>query len=422
MRTTFISFLIMIGWSVGRFLFLRFRFFLLVIISNLAIMITKHLLKTMIGGCFLIFLLGINSCIETFQPELNTAKQALVIDGQLTNLPGPYTVNLRLSSDPYTPTLNPLERAKVTIIEENGIEEILEETEPGIYKTSINGIQGIAGNRYKITIQTNDGKNYESPFEELKTPVAIEALSPVLETRFFEDAGSNVDGFQFYLNTGPSQNEEEYLLWFQRGTYKYQSVYPLAALYDGGLFPVADPFEFKTCYATHFIKELKTYNTANLQGNSIQNFPLYFLRSDTRFLEDRYSLLVQQFTLTKEGYDFWKKLEEQIATLGSLYATQPFRVRGNLKNTADLDEETLGYFTVAGVSETRVFVDRPLGSLYQSLVCTLDNTSYLRAIRTPSLWPANIYQATGGGRFFFENGCIDCRNVGGSIEVPDFWE
>jgi len=34
-------------------------------------------------------------------------------------------------------------------------------------------------------------------------------------------------------------------------------------------------------------------------------------------------------------------------------------VRGNVNNIADIEEPVLGYFMVAGVSEKRIYTDRP---------------------------------------------------------------
>lgn len=371
-------------------------------------------------------LLGIvgflNSCIEPFEPTLNDEASKVVVDGMLTNLPGPYTVRLSLSANPYLPTATPIEGAKVIIAEENGPEEILVETEAGVYKSAEDGMRGMAGKSYKIIIETREDKRYESPFEELKNPHPISSIIPVVEEQYFENAGKEVAGYQFYLNAPPSENEENFYLWLQEGAFRYTTSYPLTDIYDNGdLMRVDDPFEFSTCYDEHAINEIYTYNTSSLVGNKIENLPLTFVRADTRFLVDRYSLLVKQLSLSEAAYNHWRDIEQQVANLGTLYASQPFQIGSNLTQIGDESEEILGYFTVAGVSEKRIFVDAPFGKVVDSR-CALDPDSFRRVRRDRTLWPANIYSSVEAGTFFFNNGCLDCRTGGGVITAPDFWE
>ncbi|MFK7982342.1 MAG: DUF4249 family protein, partial [Saprospiraceae bacterium] len=96
------------------------------------------------------------SCIEPFEPTLNDAASKLVVDGMLTNLSGPYVVRLSFSGNPYLPNTAPIGGAKVIIAEQNGPEEILVETEEGVYKSAKDGIRGIAGKSYRIIIETQE--------------------------------------------------------------------------------------------------------------------------------------------------------------------------------------------------------------------------------------------------------------------------
>lgn len=369
----------------------------------------------------LVLLCCLQSCIEPFEPTLEGAEDTLVVDGMITDAPGPYTVKLSLSFDPYAPVTLPVTGAKVTIIEENGVEEILTEEVPGTYQTATNGIQGQVGKSYKVKIETTDGSVYESPFQTIQASVPIEKVEPALEYRFFETAGKDVPGYQFYLTSAPAADSESYFMWLQEGTFKYTARYPLTYIYNNGPIDVDDPFEFMVCYKDDLIQEVHTYSTLNVAGNKIENIPLTFVRADIRQLSNRYSLLVRQFALSKTAYDYWRNVEGQFANLGSLYTVQPFQIRGNIKNTADEEEVVLGYFTVAGESNLRIFVDPPPGNFYE-MVCELDPETYFRMVRFPSSWPANVYVETGLGQFVFSNGCIDCRRVGGDIVKPDFWE
>ncbi len=368
-------------------------------------------------------LLLIHSCVDPFRPDLEESENVLVVDGLISNMPGPYTVKLNFSSDVYEPIEKAISGAKVTIIEEGGEEEILTEVGSGIYQTAVGGIQGSIGKNYQLKIETATGKTYESVFQKLKAPIEIESIEPVVETRFYqEEEVPEVPGYQFYLNTVNSENEADYLVWFQEGTFKYNADYPLSFLYSGSFMEVASPFEFMTCYSTYNIKEVYTYSTANLASKKIENLPLTFLRADGVPLRIRYSLLVKQYSIDKAAYNFWNSIESQIETIGSLYSAQPFQIRGNISNVTDPDETVLGYFTVAGESQKRIFVDSPPDISFDFPKCFLDAEAFGYTIALTENWPVKVYQDVDGGFYAPDPGCIDCRERGGVLEAPDFWE
>ena len=81
-----------------------------------------------------------------------------MVDAEVTNQPGPYTVNLtktvNFSANNVFP---PIDGASVIISDNVGNSETLVETSAGFYTTS--HLQGVVGRTYNISI-TNDGKNY----------------------------------------------------------------------------------------------------------------------------------------------------------------------------------------------------------------------------------------------------------------------
>ncbi len=384
---------------------------------------TDRLINILLFGLLGGIILLLASCIDVFQPEIDEFQDVLVVDGEITNMPGPYTVKLSFSSSVYDIEEKFIEDATVTIIEENGPEEVLSGGEKGVYTTSENGIQGIEGKQYKIRVEAADGNIYESPFQLLNKATPIESVEPVVEYKFLSEEEGEVPGYQFYVNTALSENEQDYFLWIQQGTYKYKSDYTLDYFWIGELVENPDPTGLMTCYKTYTLDEVHTYNTANLVQNKIENLPLAFVRADDRLINIRYSLLVKQYSLTREAYNFWNNIEGQIESLGSLYASQPFQIRGNISNINDPDEIVHGHFLVAGLSEKRIFVDPPPGLNIELAKCFLDFMGYGFVRYTPqNLWPVYIHETDSGSRALSDPGCIDCTENGGAVEVPEFWE
>ncbi|KAA3637718.1 MAG: DUF4249 domain-containing protein [Bacteroidetes bacterium] len=372
------------------------------------------------SGIFLCLAFLLFSCVEEFQPELDEFDNLLVVDGEITNEPGPYTINLSISSGLEIIKPEPVTGAQVVIIEEFGPAETLTEISPGTYQTAEGGIQGQIGKKYKLTINLG-GKKYESEYELLKEPTDISSVDAQLEYRAFPDAPEEVPGIQFYVNTEASPHFKDYYLWRFEGTYKYQSSLLIYYVFEGTLYDFEDHDSLKTCYRTYKVGEVFTTNTDNLSVAQVNNKPLFFLPATDRKLTIRYSLLTKQYSISKEAYDFWHGIELQTSNNSSLYTSQPYQIRGNLKNVTDPDEPVLGYFLVAGVSENRIFVERPSEVEIFIPDCALDYMAYAYIFDTgPDEWPIYVTQGE-FGRAIAAPGCMDCRRLGGVLEQPDFW-
>jgi hypothetical protein len=136
-------------------------------------------------------------------------------------------------------------------------------------------------------------------------------------------------------------------------------------------------------------------------------------------------LLVSQLTISAEAYNYWNSLREQNENQESLYTMQPYQIQGNVKNISKPDEPVLGYFMAAGVSEQRIFVGRP-PLLFHYSICELSEGDYdaMRLIRWTGKdeWPLYITTDLNYALALPGQACIDCRQSGGTIIKPDFWE
>jgi len=377
-------------------------------------MITRSLLILLMMGILM-------SCVEEFQPELDEFDRILVVDGQLTTEEGPYTVRLSISSGLDIIAIEPVSGATVTIVEKNGPAENLLETEPGVYQTQAGGLQGVPGKNYKLQFSVN-GKQYESDYELLKEPPVITEVEPRLEYKAFPDAPEEVPGIQFYVNSATSTYPEDYYLWTQEGTYKYEADYLVYFVFEGILKEFTNKDSLKVCYRTYKVGEIYTANTDNLSVSQVVDQPLHFLPATDKKLYLRYSMLTRQYSISQAAYDFWYSIEQQISSSSSLYSTQPYQIRGNVKNITDTEEPVLGYFLVAGVAENRIFVNRPQDVEIYIPECGLDFMSYPWIFYyPPSEWPIYVTVAD-NGRAISGPGCLDCREIGGQLEPPPFWE
>jgi hypothetical protein len=172
------------------------------------------------------------ACEEYFLPELDEFDPVLVVDGAITDLPGPYTIQLSFSSGIFASDQQAVENAVVKIIEEGGEEETLTEGQAGYYSTAENGIQGTAGKSYKISIQLQDGTQYESNFQEMPATIAIESVGADFEYQYFSVEEPEVPGYQFHVTSEQAETNDNYLVWSLEATYEYHSDFTIDFLYD----------------------------------------------------------------------------------------------------------------------------------------------------------------------------------------------
>ncbi len=368
----------------------------------------------------------LHSCKEKYWPELDKYEDVLVVDGMITNKPGPYTVRLSVSAPIDSAELIPFTDCQLIISDDIGNTENLIETEPGVYMTSPDGLRGIIGRKYQLQISSPEGENYTSAYEELKAPVGIDSVYGVIEYRQDEKIPYELVGYQFYLDAEMAEQDSSYFLWRADATYHYQSDFTIRWYYDGTLNWFHGPDSLYNCWKSYRVARIFTGSTQSLNLPKIDKYALHYVNTESRQLSVRYSLFVQQLTISEDAYEFWNGIEEQSAGQESLYATQPFQISGNVRNIDNDAEPVLGYFMVAGISEKRIFMDRPPGNIpFHYSICELDNGdfhSYAQlSMADPVFYPIYAIETPGGRRAVPSQECVDCRRKGGTITKPDFW-
>lgn len=116
-------------------------------------------MKTGIRSIILFFVVACCSCKKVIQVNLNDAAPQIVIQGEVTDMPGPYGVYITKTVNfSATNTFPPVSGAVVTITDNEGMNDSLAETAPGTYNTHASW-QGKPGNSYTINVMSS-GKTY----------------------------------------------------------------------------------------------------------------------------------------------------------------------------------------------------------------------------------------------------------------------
>ncbi|HEX2937262.1 MAG TPA: DUF4249 domain-containing protein [Bacteroidales bacterium] len=289
----------------------------------------------------IVLVVFLSSCIEQYKPDISQYEDVFVVDGKLTNLPGPYVVKLSRSFKFEETAGLPVSGAQLKIIDNTGLEFGLKETDKGVYVTTDSEFRGIVGKSYKLQIKLGN-EIYESESEPLSEPVPIDSIYWEYKKR-----QDGTDGIQLLLNTHDSQNKTRYYGWEYTDTWKYEVPidYP-------------DHPDRREGYRSSNNYYFNIATTIHRNQDIIERQPLQFIGESVNKLYIRYSILVTQYAYNEKAYKYLEDLISVNQNQGSLFDPTPYSLTGNIKNMSNGDLPVLGYFLVAGASEKRIFIDR----------------------------------------------------------------
>ncbi|HWY38913.1 MAG TPA: DUF4249 domain-containing protein [Bacteroidia bacterium] len=114
-----------------------------------------------------------SSCEKVITLDLKNADKQVVVQGNVTNMPGPYVVNLNYTVPYYSSNTFPaITGAQVNISDDAGNSEALTETTQGVYKTA--SLVGTPGRKYTLQIVAN-GSTYAG-ISAMGMPLPIDSL------------------------------------------------------------------------------------------------------------------------------------------------------------------------------------------------------------------------------------------------------
>ena len=361
-----------------------------------------------------IFILVSGSCITQFLPDTEEDPELLVVEGIITDQPEVNTVKLSRSMPlGKLAVVKPLKGCVVTIRDDLGNTHMLTESAPGIYVTNQISFRGIVGRKYILNINTNNATSNHYSYES--KPMEMKAVPPI-DTLYYEkvviqektESSAPQEGCQVYLNTHDSQGLCKYYRWDYTETWKF-------------ILPYFVPNQ--TCWVTNNSDVINIKSTSVLSEDRITRFPLKFISNETDRLDVRYSILVNQYSVSEDEFTYWEKLRNISEEIGGLYDIIPSSIPGNISCIEDPGEQVLGYFSVSAKTSQRIYIDetfRGLPNFYRE--CPSDTVDYSTNIPglNSSVWVIVDEPYEGYKVLTTTKGCADCT-VRGTTTKPDFW-
>ena len=376
--------------------------------------------------CFLLTIFGA-ACKQKYVAKTNTpAAGYLVVEGFINVGDSATNFTLSRSSSLDSAQIILETGAEMDVQSSNGASFSLTETSPGHY--SISQIPIDLNQQYRIHIKTSNSKEYFSDLEEAK-------ISPPIDSVYW---AKDVDGLDVSVSTHDVQNKTIYYQWEYEETWQYSTMFQTHYIRIApGVIVLRDSSETIpiNCWASDSSTSIIISSSEKLSNDVINQFPLTQISYSTNKLIHLYSILVKQYALTKEWYEWQQKLQANTEQLGSIFDPQPSDVNGNIHCATDPNELVIGFVGCSSISEKRIFIshsaipDQPIPTGYENCKDTVypwipPYTHIDKLLSGPGFDVVDVILDSSGiinTVFIVSEDCVDCRFHGGTSIKPDFW-
>lgn len=335
---------------------------------------------------YLVLVLGISSCVERIDFEVPESNLPLIVEGMISDQPGPYQVSISIGSNLNEDSIyyEPVTDAKISLFDDSNQVEQFTELFPGTYETS-GSIRGEIGNTYFIRIELKDGRIFES-YPELLNPVgSIKNIRFEYEARIAERFGEVVaaDVFNVFVDAqSPISSSESYIRWRFNGTYKaetnpeqhikwlpgrgpnlqkYLDPLPCSG-YIVDYFPsprIAKKSDCTCCecWAQDFEKAPNVLNTYLVQDGQFNNVLVAEVPINNATFNEKYLVEIEQMSLTKSAFDFFKLIQSQKQGASDIFQPTYGVITGNI-NGVNTQSKVTGIFWATSISTKSKFILR----------------------------------------------------------------
>lgn len=275
---------------------------------------------------------------------------------------------------------------------------------------------------YRAVVEI-DGERYFSDW-------VIPDKAPVIEDITFE-ADDNDVSVMVDLRTGESQTG--YAGFLLEETWEFHAdEFPRSYIHtdtweyftDREIADLDSLYHHYWCYRSDTSKSVIMLDYSGLEGDVVKSFPVKrFPRTDSRN-HKRYSVNVKAFSLSKDAYDYSRKLREMSNVGSDLFTPDPGVLNGNLHCETNPDQNVMGIVLAGQVTTKRAFMNGQFIKQAQAYVPFV----FVEKEDMPLMYFDRMYRPV---RLLAHEDtvsvgwapirCIDCVEAGGTLTPPDFW-
>jgi len=317
-----------------------------------------------------------------------------------------------------TPELN----AIVAVISSNNAVYPLTEAGNGKYASGPLSLDQTL--QYRLTIKTATGGTYQSDFVAVRNTPPIDSVGFTIQN----------NGLNIYANTHDPNNATRYYRYEYDETWQFHSKYGSNYITNGKkIVPRTQAQMIRDCFGNDQSSTILLASSAKLKQDVIYQAPIAQVPSTSEKIETKYSILVKQYALSADAYNFWLNLKKNTEQLGSIFDAQPSNINGNIHCTSNPAEQVIGYISVSNVQTKRIFITNqqlPPWLPTYPYTCEEDSALYCHYIICQNdvalfLIPTGSLEipvdSISGGFYGTTIGCVDCT-IRGVTKQPAFWK
>lgn len=331
---------------------------------------------------WLLVFVTISACVDRIEFDVPEPGQLTVIEGSITDRPGPYTIKisqgLRLDSDSSTHA--PVSGAEVTLFDDEGNQETLIDLGSGRYITQ-GIIHGQVGHSYFIRVVMPDGAIYESIPDELNSVGEIQQIRYSFESRTVKMEWGNVDAsvFNVFIDSYAGPDSEPYVRWRYTGTYKVETfpelhlthVPPYTPYKDprpcsgyrivpgpigsGGSLEKFDECSCCLCWVSDYERLPQLSDTQLITNGQFNNIKVGEVLLTRAAFHDKYLIEVEQMSLSRNAFDFFKLIRNQKENASNLFQPPSGEIVGNIQ-AVNNSRAVVGIFWATAISKKSLFL------------------------------------------------------------------
>ncbi|MCX6254875.1 MAG: DUF4249 domain-containing protein [Bacteroidia bacterium] len=370
----------------------------------------------------------VTSCYKVYDPDIDSNKKVLMVNGMITNKTDAYHVVLTYAK-PFNSSekSSPVNAANVYITDDQSNSYQFNEMDKGDYVSDSLQFTGIPGRTYRLHIVTPDGEEYESDLQRLFSEVSPDSVYAEFDSKEILERTTGLKVNKHGANILTDiRNQSDSL-----PRYRFASNLVMQYFYTIGYWLSWDYFLTFEYYCWQTVNANPDINLTGAEYSSnsapIRKHPVCFLEESFNVYAPHYGLkfnledttgsasesysyrnhdihhrilYLNQYTLNNETYIYYKSLNEQMQSEGKLFDPVAVQLNGNIKCITDPEKIAIGFFEASSVSYSAYIVD------FRNLINSLPSL-----IRTPYILPPEP---------------VGCRiNRWGSIHqnhnIPSFW-
>jgi hypothetical protein len=306
----------------------------------------------------------IYTCIEPIEFTTNSFNTNLVVNSIITDEFKIQRIELSRTIPIDSLNLSPEKDANVSIVDDTGLTYNFQENGAGVY-TSINQFAAQANRNYTLKIETRDGNKYVSAPQPVPAKSTIKEITAGIENNSLTQKPE----FLFKVSSDITTNTGQYYRYEYDETYKIRTPLwnPRKIVVISDTIPYKfdlvqkDPFidGVGFCYPNKQSKAVFLTETVSLAQDQVIGFPLRQIPIDSYIVGIRYSILVKQYVLNQNTYNFYSLMEKFSDPDDIFSQTQVGNIPSNISSVNHPEQDkVIGFFEVSSVSKKRFFVNR----------------------------------------------------------------